>query len=128
MFTSGIEALKRTRDGRVDADIEFQGETDFVAEVFVDGSSKCTCHVWIGNLVSRDGISYFEGRSVSNDAINELLSIADDGQQLFLSASMGQIFCSERGRGYKAHVTGARCGLSVAALHHTFGAQLVQFH
>ncbi|UPJ68593.1 toll/interleukin-1 receptor domain-containing protein [Bradyrhizobium sp. 191] len=61
-FRNGLEALKARYDF-VETDIEFRGEMDFVAEVFMHGNSECACHIWLGGAFSRDAISYYEGRS-----------------------------------------------------------------
>jgi hypothetical protein len=63
-----------------------------VAEVFVEGKSRCICHVWLGKMMSRDGTSFFEGRSFSGNAVNKVLATADDGRQLYLTASIGRSF------------------------------------
>lgn len=88
-FRNGLEALKARYDF-VETDIEFRGETNFVAEVFMHGRSECACHVWLGGAFSRDAISYYEGRSFSDTAINEMLAVVNDA--LFLSATMGSAF------------------------------------
>lgn len=88
-FRTGLDALKARYDF-VETDIEFRGEMDFVAEVFMHGNSECACHIWLGGAFSRDAISYYEGRSFSGNAVNEMLSVTDDA--LLLCATMGSAF------------------------------------
>lgn len=88
-FRNGLKALEGRYDF-VETDIEFRGDTNFVAEVFMHGRSECACHVWLGGAFSRDAISYYEGRSFSDNTVNEMLSVADDS--FLLCATMGSAF------------------------------------
>ncbi|UFW51111.1 MULTISPECIES: toll/interleukin-1 receptor domain-containing protein [Bradyrhizobium] len=95
-FRSGLEALK-SRYGEIETDIDFRGDSDFTAEVFSAGKSRCHCRIWLGGMLSKDSISYNEGRVLQNNAVNEMLSIFSDNNQLYLSATMGASFFEREG-------------------------------
>lgn len=67
-------------------------DSEFVAEIFLNGSSKCRCRIWQGGMQSNDGISYAEGRHYSDTSCNESLALLDDGGALYLTSLMGFSF------------------------------------
>lgn len=90
-FRSGLEALK-SRYSEIETDISFRGDTDFTAEVFAAGKSSCHCRIWLGGMMSKDSISYNEGKILQDGSVNEMLSIVSKSNQLYLSATMGAAF------------------------------------
>lgn len=70
-FRSGLEALK-SRYSEIEADISFRGDTDFTAEVFAAGKSRCHCRIWLGSVLSKDSISYNEGQILQDNSVNEM--------------------------------------------------------
>ncbi|MBY5533622.1 toll/interleukin-1 receptor domain-containing protein [Rhizobium leguminosarum] len=76
---------------RVQIDIDIRTSADFRAELFVDGTRKNACRVWIGGLSGDNGIAYSQGQHFSNDSYNEMLSIQCD-TELYFKALMGSSF------------------------------------
>ena len=88
-FETGLDELAKHSDA-VECDFQPSTATDFTAEVFLNGKSACHCRVWLGGLLSSDGIAYGEGkRHYNNDSCNEILSVSDDQGELHLSSLMG---------------------------------------
>lgn len=76
-----------------DSSFEPNTATEFIAEIFVRGTSACRCRVWLGGMFSSDGISYAEGQIYhGNNACNEMLSVEEDQGELYLSALMAMGF------------------------------------
>jgi hypothetical protein len=70
-------------------DVEFRpvSETKFRAEVFVNGTRRARCKIWLGGILHADQISYYEGDSGDRDnAFNEALTPSRDQHELALSA------------------------------------------
>jgi len=79
--------------GRDNAGVEFDvtavDATKFTAEIFVNGQSRARCKIWQGGMHSSEGISFAEGTTaLSENACNEVLSLAKDGGELALQAMM----------------------------------------
>jgi hypothetical protein len=90
-FEGGLDQLGARNDG-IECDFQPNTATDFTAEVFLNGKTRCSCRIWQGGLASSDGISYAEGRlSHGTNATNEVLSISDEGGDLHLVSLMGGI-------------------------------------
>jgi hypothetical protein len=72
-------------------DVEFTpvSESKFTAQVFVNGTRRARCKIWLGGILGMDQISYHEGDSGDRDsAFNEALTVCDDQHELALSALM----------------------------------------
>lgn len=64
-------------------------DAEIEGELFVDGGSKAACRIWIGDDFMRESICYAEGRRLPRgNSVNEMLSLKDDGGELFLTATM----------------------------------------
>lgn len=64
-------------------------ENLFTARIFVDGGNKAACRVWIGDEFRAETILYAEGsRLPPKGTSNEMLSLADDGSEMFFTALM----------------------------------------
>ena len=84
-FESGLYQLSARNDG-IECDFQPNTATDFTAEVFLHGKTRCRCRIWQGGLASSDGISYYEGLlDHGTNATNEVLSISDEGRGCILS-------------------------------------------
>jgi len=95
-FEVGLRQLAK-QDGSIECDFQPNTATEFTAEVFVNGQSRCRCRTWLGGLHSADGISYAEGHShAGSNSCNEMLSVSDDQGQLHLSSLMGGFGTVER--------------------------------
>ncbi len=78
------------RNDVVEYDFQEASPSDFSAEVFVSGKSTCQCRIWLGNMISSECISYSEGqRHHGSNACNEILSVKNDQDHLYLSSMMG---------------------------------------
>jgi hypothetical protein len=73
-------------DPRIETDFTENTATEFRAELFVDGKSKCDCRIFLGQTFGPNSICYSEGRSTGNSA-NEVLT-PTDGDELVFSAMM----------------------------------------
>jgi hypothetical protein len=73
-------------DPRIETDFTDVTATEFRAELFVDGKSKCDCRIFLGDMFGPNSICYSEGRSTGNSA-NEVLT-PTDGDELAFSAMM----------------------------------------
>jgi TIR domain len=90
-FESGLDQLGARNDG-IECEFQPSNATDFTAEVFVNGKTRCRCRIWQGGIASSDGISYYEGQSFhGTNATNEVLSISDQGGELHLVSLMGDM-------------------------------------
>ncbi len=90
-FQGGLEALGK-QNGAVEHDLQLNTASEITAEIFVNGKSACRCRIWLGGLMGTDSISFFEGRDHGGNACNEMLTVAEDRGELFLSALMGMGF------------------------------------
>ncbi len=87
-------ALRSLAEHEVSVDCEFQlsTATDFSAEIFWAGNSRCRCSIRQSSMFG-EGITYAEGRSHSSDnSVNEILSLSTDNGELCLSSTMGFSF------------------------------------
>lgn len=90
-FEAGLEQLAQHNQA-IECDFQPNTATEFTAEIFVHGKSTCRCRVWLGGMLSNDGISYAEGQSYSNNACNEMLSICEEQGELHMRSLMGTGF------------------------------------
>jgi hypothetical protein len=90
-FENGFAAIKRSNP-EIDVDLTTVSSTEFIAEVFVNGKSKCRCKVWLGEMFGRNEISYAEGPSIRGNAINESLSVTSTNGNLAFRTMMGAMF------------------------------------
>ncbi|MER9414057.1 toll/interleukin-1 receptor domain-containing protein [Mesorhizobium sp. M0589] len=84
LFETNLNVAKQ--DPRIDTDFLLVG-SDFRAELFVDGNSKCSCRVWTGGMLSDNGIQFSEGPRINDNSFSEMLTISqEDG--LYFNATM----------------------------------------
>ncbi|SPB14775.1 hypothetical protein NOV72_02007 [Caballeronia novacaledonica] len=95
LFEANLDAVSR-QEARIDTDFQLTTATDFRAELFLDGKSTCIGRVWMGGFHSENGISYSEGRSMSNNSYNEMLSLAQSGELQFEAVMAMGMFASEK--------------------------------
>ncbi len=86
LFEGGLQALERQHDG-VETDFTINTATDFHAEIFSNGQSRCYCRIWLGGMFSENAINYSEMRGM-RDSCNETLSLSDSRDELLLRALM----------------------------------------
>jgi hypothetical protein len=71
----------------------------FVGRVYIHGNQRHQCKVWLGSMLSSEGIGYTEGNfSIDTDnSYNEMFHVVEDDSELKLGASfMTHIFSSEK--------------------------------
>lgn len=88
-FRDRLERAQQ-EDPRINTDFTENTATDFRAELFVDGKSRCGCRIYLGEMFGPNSVCYSEGRSSGNSA-NEVLTPAD-GDELVFSAMMAMGF------------------------------------
>jgi hypothetical protein len=84
------EARKNNPD--LDVDLTVISASEFNAEIFVNGNSKCRCRIWLGGMFGGNEISYAEGSSMRGNAVNDSLSVTVEGGNLAFRAIMGASF------------------------------------
>jgi hypothetical protein len=87
-FEGALPQLAKQTTGM---EFEFQPVTalEFTAEIFIAGKSIAICRIWQGgDMLSRDGISYAEGRHHSSGSLNESLHISEQNGDLALTPLM----------------------------------------
>jgi len=91
-FEASLQAF--TAEPGIDTELTHRGDTEFVAEVFVQGERKARCRIWLGGMLGGSNeISYYEGEHDMGNAVNESLSIAHEQQDgLALNAMMSMGF------------------------------------
>jgi hypothetical protein len=87
-FERGLAAMAEQNKG-VDNEFTRESASEFVAEIFVNGKSRCRCRVWVDSQLG-EGIAYYEGNDWGgrSNAFNEMLSVSEDEGDLVLSAQM----------------------------------------
>jgi hypothetical protein len=91
-FKIGLEEAG-SRGDAIDVDFQEVSATDFTAELFVGGKSRCRTRVRMGVLHQPDGISVSEGAGFLGDnSYNEMLSITDVEGTPYLNSQMGMGF------------------------------------
>lgn len=86
LFESGLQALPQ--DQGLEHDFTAASETDFRAEIFLEGRSRCFCRIWLGGMHSENNICFSEGRQMMGDSCNEIIALSDRREELSLSALM----------------------------------------
>ena len=90
LFESGLQALPH--DQGLDYNFSTASETDFRAEIFLEGSSRCFCRIWLGGMHSENSICFSKGRHMSGDSCNEIIALSDSREELTLSALMAMSY------------------------------------
>lgn len=90
-FETALAELKK-RHSEIDTDIVVTSATEFNAEIFVHGKSKCRCKIWLGGMFGGNDIAYAEGSSIGGNAMNESLSVKTDKGALAFRSLMGGPF------------------------------------
>lgn len=85
-FESGLQALPQ--DQGLEHDFSAASETDFRAEIFLAGNSRCFCRIWLDGMHSENNICFSEGRYTSGDSCNEIIALSNRREELSLSALM----------------------------------------
>jgi len=87
-FEGALPQLAKQTTG-MEFDFEAVTALEFTAEIFIAGKSMATCRIWQGGgMLSRDGISYAEGRHHSSGSVNESLHISERACDLALAPLM----------------------------------------
>lgn len=82
VFEANLQQVEQ-EEPMIQTDFQLATNTDFRAELFLNGKSKCICRIWQGGMLSSDGICYAEGRVHSDNSCNEIISLAEGGQLAF---------------------------------------------
>jgi hypothetical protein len=90
-FENALPELARHTRG-LEFDFQVITAHEFTAEIFLNGKSVATCRIRYGGDMSRDGITYAEGRHFSSNSANEILGLSDGDDELALTALMGDGF------------------------------------
>jgi hypothetical protein len=91
-FEAGLTEIVRDSQ-EIESDFQLNTATEFTAEVFVNGQSRCRGRIWLGGMFSPNGISYAEGHlHAGSNACNEVLSVEERQGELHLSSVMGMGF------------------------------------
>lgn len=91
-FQAALDQLAQHSDA-LECDFQPNTATEFMAEVFANGKSACRCRIWLGGMLSSDGISYSEGQwHHGSNACNEILSVSDNEGELHITSLMGMAF------------------------------------
>ena len=92
LFEGGLQALPQ--DQGLEHDFNTANETDFRAEIFLAGNSRCFCRIWLGGMHSENNICFAEGRHMSGDGCNEIIALSDHREELSLTAQMAMGYTS----------------------------------
>ncbi|ESX24164.1 hypothetical protein [Mesorhizobium sp. LSJC264A00] len=84
-FEVNLKQVAKGNDG-IDFDIMDAAATDFRAELYLDGTSKSQCRIWLGGMMGDNNICFAQGR-MTGDACNEILAPSSTGE-LVLSATL----------------------------------------
>jgi len=93
-FEKAKAALQRQHP-EVEVNLEQITSRKFVCQLYMDGTKKNSCKIWIGQDFGRGKIGFSEGpgaESSSDNSYNEILSVSEAGNKLFLSATMFMTF------------------------------------
>ncbi len=89
-FQEALATLRQTHP-HLDAELEDVTAHKFLAQVYANGRSKARAKIWLGTMISSDGIGYFEGHGFGPDndgSYNEMLSPKEVDGDLYLQAMM----------------------------------------
>lgn len=84
LFEKNLNLAKQ--DPHIETDFQAVA-SDFRAEIFVDGNSRCVARVWIGGMFGDNGIQFSEGQRITDNSFNELLTIGQE-ERLHFEATM----------------------------------------
>ncbi len=87
LFESNLQKASQ-EEARIETDFQLRTATDFRAEIFLDGSSKCVCRIWQGGMYSENNICYGQGRSMPDNSCNEIITLSEDQNELSFKATM----------------------------------------
>lgn len=89
-FKDALSELE-SRYTQIETDFTEVNNLKFTSKVYVNGEARCQCIIWIGGMGSSNSIGYYEGPlSIGNDnSYNEMISVEDDGFDLYLKFLMG---------------------------------------
>lgn len=97
-FRRAVEDLQ-TRYEEVNADFMEIDNERFRSRLYLRGELRNECLIRSGAFISRDSIGYTEGsRNLSENSYNEIVTVADDGSELYLRFSMGAFPYDERSK------------------------------
>ncbi len=85
-FEQTLKKLSQ-QESAVEYEFNMNTATDFRAEIFLNGDSKCYCRIWQGGMQSLNSIAYSETRRME-DSYNEVITLSDNREGLYLSALM----------------------------------------
>lgn len=86
VFEQGLRAMAQQHNS-IKQDFELTTATEFRAEIFLNGQSKCSSRIWQGAMHSTDSIGYAEGW-IPTGGCHEILSFSDNRDGLHISALM----------------------------------------
>ncbi len=89
-FSDNMPLLEQ-ENSNVDTVVDRNANSEFRAEIYIQGQLKANCRIWIGGMLSENSISYSEGSTAQmGNALNEALTISN-GIELAFSA-MGSLW------------------------------------
>jgi hypothetical protein len=96
-FNQGLKLIEN-QDNSYAGDYHEIDARKFIGKIYVNGTSKCRCTIWIGGIVGMSGICYLAGeeRGGSGSSVNDYISISDDGEKLFWQPSGMRMFNVQR--------------------------------
>lgn len=94
-FEANLQAVSQ-HESRIEFDFQLTTATDFRAELFLDGKSACIARIWMGGMHSDDNICFSEGRQISPDSCNEILSLSQGNELQFHALMAMGMFAEER--------------------------------
>jgi len=88
-FQNGVAALHDEYPD-IDGDVTVVDAMKFIAEVFVGGTSRCWCKIWMGGMFGGNSIAFSEGthHGLDDNSMNESMSVQDGGPSLALKAML----------------------------------------
>jgi len=96
-FKNNLDAASR-EDTQIEVEFQLKNDTDFTAEMFLNGKSGCRCRIWKGGMYSENSICYSQGHGFSDSSCNEIITLADSGRELIFRAmmAMGAFGCERK--------------------------------
>jgi hypothetical protein len=89
------EALQKLESSYQNIQTDFSDVTSqkFICTIYINGKQANQCKIWMGGL-SQNSIAYSEGHIMtdSDNSYNEIISLEDDGQSMYLKFSMGAMY------------------------------------
>lgn len=90
------KALSRLEAHELDVETDFieVHNYKFMCKIYLDGEIKSQGKVWVGGLAASDAIAYSDGQfNIDRDnSYNELITVEDDGFNLYLRFSIGVMY------------------------------------